>query len=54
MSEMFKFERTSVDQGGDVLGYFQATGMVPNFHGHLKRRGTNLDLGLFRPGHRPS
>jgi pilus assembly protein CpaF len=52
MSEIFKFERTGVDQGGDVLGYFQATGMVPKFHDHLKRRGMNLDLGLFKPGRR--
>ena len=52
MSEIFKFERTGVDQGGDVQGYFQATGMVPKFHDHLKRRGMSLDLGLFKPGRR--
>ncbi|MGQ0592858.1 MAG: CpaF family protein [Gammaproteobacteria bacterium] len=52
MSEIFKFERTGVDQGGEVLGCFQATGMVPKFHDHLKRRGMSLDLGLFKPGRR--
>ena len=52
MSEIFKFERTGVDQGGDVQGYFQATGMVPKFHDHLKRRGISPDLGLFKPGRR--
>ena len=52
MSEIFKFERTGVDQGGEVLGYFQATGMVPKFHDHLKLRGMSLDLGLFKPGRR--
>ncbi len=48
MSEIFKFERTGVDKSGNVLGHFQATGLVPKFHDHLRRRGTHLDFGLFK------
>ncbi|MGH8566916.1 MAG: ATPase, T2SS/T4P/T4SS family, partial [Gammaproteobacteria bacterium] len=48
MSEIFKFERTGVDKSGNVLGHFQATGLVPKFHDHLRRRGAHLDFGLFK------
>jgi pilus assembly protein CpaF len=52
MSEIFKFQRQGVDRGGNVQGYFQATGLVPKFHEHLQQRGINLDFSLFNPNHR--
>jgi pilus assembly protein CpaF len=50
MSEIFKFERTGVNEHGQVLGNFAATGVIPKFHDHLKKRGIDLGLALFEPG----
>jgi pilus assembly protein CpaF len=52
MSEIFKFERTGVNEHGQVLGNFAATGVIPKFHDHLKKRGIDLGLALFEPGAR--
>jgi pilus assembly protein CpaF len=51
MNEIFKFQRTGVNENGDVLGEFQATGLVPKFHEHLRLRGIDLDYALFNPDH---
>jgi pilus assembly protein CpaF len=50
MSEIFRFEREGVDEEGNVLGHCRATGIVPKFYDHLKRRGLEPDLDVFRPG----
>jgi pilus assembly protein CpaF len=50
MAEIFKFQRRGIDADGNVLGQFQATGIVPKFHEHLRQRGVNLDLDTFNPG----
>ncbi|HSW52351.1 MAG TPA: CpaF family protein [Sulfuricaulis sp.] len=51
-SEIFKFQRRGVDDKGKVLGDFMATGLVPRFHEHLRRRGIELDFALFNPDSR--
>ncbi len=51
MNEIFKFQRTGLNENGDVLGEFQATGLVPKFHEHLRLRGIDLDYALFNPDH---
>jgi len=51
MNEIFKFQRTGINENGDVLGEFQATGLVPKFHEHLRLRGIDLDYSLFNPDH---
>jgi pilus assembly protein CpaF len=50
MSEIFQFQREGLDQEGNVLGQFKATGIVPKFYEHLKRRGTDPGLDVFQPG----
>ncbi|MDQ3563885.1 MAG: CpaF family protein [Pseudomonadota bacterium] len=50
MSEIFRFQRMGMDKDGNVKGEFQATGLVPKFHEHLRQRGMELDLAMFRPG----
>lgn len=50
MSEIFHFEREGVDQEGNVLGHLMATGIVPKFYEHLKRRGMDPGLDVFSPG----
>ncbi len=49
MAEIFRFDRRGLDAEGNVLGRFCATGVVPNFCDHLRRRGTVLDMALFDP-----
>ncbi len=47
MMEIFRFQRRGVDKNGNVLGEFQATGLVPRFHEHLRQRGIELDFKFF-------
>jgi len=49
MSEIFTFERTGVDEGGNVLGQRKATGVMPTFQRRLARRGIDLPVELFSP-----
>ena len=48
MSEIFRFEREGVDAEGRVVGRYLATGVVPGFHDHLKRRGLDPGLEIFQ------
>ena len=52
MSEVFRFEREGIDRDGNVIGSFRATGVVPKFHEHLRRRGLELDIQVFDPMNR--
>jgi pilus assembly protein CpaF len=47
MSEIFTFERTGVDEEGNVLGQRKATGVMPAFQRRLARRGIELPVELF-------
>ncbi len=49
MSEIFKYQRRGLDEDGNVIGQFESTGVVPKFNEHLRQRGIQLDLKLFRP-----
>lgn len=48
MSEIFKFERRGIDEQGNVVGDYMATGIVPACHDALKRRGLELPFTLFQ------
>ncbi len=48
MSEIFRFEREGIDADGKVIGRYVATGVVPGFHDHLKRRGLDPGLEIFQ------
>lgn len=50
MSEIFRFERTGIDDEGNVLGASTATGIVPKFREHLRRRGVDPGLDVYSPG----
>lgn len=50
MSEIFHFQREGVDEDGNVIGKFAATGVVPHFYDHLRRRGMDPGLEVFQPG----
>lgn len=49
MTEIFKFHRQGIDEQGNVVGVFRATGMVPRFHERLLQRGINLGREIFDP-----
>ncbi|WP_045226562.1 CpaF family protein [Methyloterricola oryzae] len=49
MSEIFSFQRKGVDENGNVLGAFRATGIVPKFHDRLQKRGIDLSFDIFDP-----
>jgi len=50
MSEIFNFERRGLDEQGNVLGAFRATGVVPGFYDRLKQKGIDLPMSIFDPG----
>ena len=47
MSELFRFDRSGIDEDGRVLGELRPTGIVPSFHRDLERRGIELPIELF-------
>jgi len=51
MSEIFSFQRKGLDEYGNVLGSFKATGVVPKFQETLQKRGIQLSFDLFDPNH---
>jgi pilus assembly protein CpaF len=49
MSEIFSFERSGLDESGNVLGKLRATGVVPAFHKTLKAKGIEIPVEVFEP-----
>jgi pilus assembly protein CpaF len=47
MSEIFKFHRQGMDEEGNVLGYYTATGVVPQCHDQLSKKGLHLPFDIF-------
>ncbi|GIU06391.1 Flp pilus assembly protein TadA [Shewanella sp. c952] len=50
MSEIFRFNRTGMKEGGEIVGAFEATGVIPGFHSKLKQHGIELPYNLFNCG----
>jgi pilus assembly protein CpaF len=47
ISEIFKFQQTGFDQQGKVLGYYTATGTMPEFYEQLRKQGIKVRLDIF-------
>jgi len=47
LSEIFKFDRTGVDEHGVVQGQYMATGLIPNCLSKLQSMGCNIDRSVF-------
>jgi pilus assembly protein CpaF len=47
MQEIFRFKMAGRDDGGTVLGHFEATGNSPKFAAELANLGIHLYPGLF-------
>jgi pilus assembly protein CpaF len=52
MSEIFRFQRQGIDEEGNIIGYYTATGIVPACHDQLTRRGIELPFELFNESYR--
>jgi pilus assembly protein CpaF len=52
MQEIFAFTQTGVGAGGEVQGYFHATGVRPKFADRLRGFGIALPDGVFDPAKR--
>ena len=52
MADVFKFNRKGIDKGGNVVGDFQPTGLVPKCLSRLKQRGIEVNPAWFEPGRR--
>ncbi|GIU03008.1 hypothetical protein TUM4630_35950 [Shewanella algidipiscicola] len=50
MSEIFRFTRDGIDEEGQIMGRFDATGVIPGFHSKLKQHGIDLPYRLFNCG----
>ncbi|MBY5920833.1 CpaF family protein [Ferrimonas balearica] len=50
LSDLFVFRRRGRDKEGNILGEFQATGVIPRFYDELVSKGINLSHGLFGSG----
>ena len=51
MSEIFKFQRKGMDEEGNVKGHFTATGVVPQCHDQLSKKGLHLPFEIFNESH---
>jgi pilus assembly protein CpaF len=49
MQDVFRFQRTGVDEGGRVTGRFCSAGQVPAFYEQLRAAGIAVDVGIFQP-----
>ncbi|QYJ76080.1 ATPase, T2SS/T4P/T4SS family [Shewanella sp. FJAT-52076] len=47
LSEIFKFQQTGFSEQGKVLGFYTATGTIPEFYESLRRRGVRVQLDIF-------
>ena len=52
MQEIFRFVQTGLDEDGKVLGYFEATGIVPKCAERIRLAGVTLPHDLFERGRR--
>ncbi len=50
IQEIFRFERKGIDQFGNVIGSYRATGIEPNFVERLEECGLHVPLDLFTSG----
>lgn len=48
LAEIFRFRQEGFDERGKVKGHYEATGIIPEFYEAMSRRGTRVDLSIFR------
>ena len=48
LNEIFSFQQQGFDENGRVKGYYQATGLIPEFYEELRDRGIPVNMDIFR------
>jgi pilus assembly protein CpaF len=49
MQEIFRFQKVSTDENGNIHGHFWATGVRPSFLPNLKAYGIDVSESFFNP-----
>lgn len=49
MSELFKYVQRGLDENGNVMGDYRATGIVPGFQDKFVQRGIDLPVEIYNP-----
>ncbi|THD82447.1 CpaF family protein [Aliigemmobacter aestuarii] len=52
LQDIFKYHRLGVDEAGNVIGEFRATGIRPRFLTEISTIGLQLDMRIFDPAHK--
>ncbi len=47
LKSIYEFNKKGIDSNGKIMGYFSATGYVPNFYRELSSQGQEMDLSIF-------
>jgi len=47
MQDIFRYVQKGYDENGNVTGDFKATGQVPEFYEHMRKRGLDVDMSIF-------
>jgi pilus assembly protein CpaF len=48
LNEIFNYQQQGFDENGRVKGFYQATGLVPEFYEELSQRGIGVNMEIFR------
>ena len=48
MQDIFTYKQEGFDEENRVVGRFVPTGFIPRFYEELRRRGLEVDMGIFR------
>jgi pilus assembly protein CpaF len=48
LQDLFEFHQEGFDAQGNVAGHFSSTGIIPDFIHDLRRRGIEIDIGMFQ------
>jgi pilus assembly protein CpaF len=49
LQDIFAFTRTGISREGKILGYYSATGVIPQFVEELREAGVGIDMAMFVP-----
>ncbi len=47
LSEIFRYKQTGYKDNGKIDGYYEATGLIPEFFENLSKKGIAVDLSIF-------
>ena len=48
MQDIFIYKQEGFDDENRIIGRFVPTGFIPRFYEDLRRRGVQVDMGIFR------